>query len=109
MSTIIVWYRQDLRVEDHPALHAAQRDGDKVIPVYIHDESAAGDWAPGGASRWWLHHSLASLDESLKSLGGGLVLRSGDTGEVLAALCEETGASTIYCSRRYEPWAAEQE
>ncbi len=110
MSTpIILWFRQDLRLADHPALNAAAREDRPVIPVYIHDEDAAGQWSPGGASAWWLHHSLVSLSESIASKGGELCLRRGDTLATLKELCAETGATEIYCTRRYEPWAADQE
>ena len=74
-----------------------------------HDDSAAGEWSPGGASRWWLHQSLQSLEDGIKELGGDLVYRSGNTATVLKELCEETGAEAVYCSRRYEPWATQQE
>jgi len=60
-------------------------------------------------ARWWLHHSLEALAADIRERGGNLVLRCGDSAECLAALCEASGASTVYCSRRYEPWAAQQE
>ena len=52
-SPNIVWFRQDLRLTDNPALHSAARKGAPVLPVFILDESHEGDWAPGAASRWW--------------------------------------------------------
>jgi deoxyribodipyrimidine photo-lyase len=108
-KTIVLWFRQDLRLSDLPALQAACRDGDQVLAVYIHDESVAGDWAPGGASRWWLHHSLQSLAKDIEATGGQLHLRRGDTAETLKTLCADSGADAVYCSRRYEPWAGLQE
>lgn len=105
----ILWFRQDLRLTDLPALQAAVGDGRSVLPVYILDDSAAGAWLPGSASRWWLHHSLTALREAIRALGGELIFRSGDSMNVLKALCSETGAREVHCSRRYEPWAAEQE
>jgi deoxyribodipyrimidine photo-lyase len=105
----VLWYRQDLRLADLPALHAAARDGQAVLPVFILDDAAAGEWAPGAASRWWLHHSLEALAADIRERGGALILRRGDSAEVLAGLCESCGARTVYCSRRYEPWAAKQE
>ena len=63
-SPIIVWFRQDLRIADNPALWQACESGD-IIPVYILDDESAGEWSMGGASRWWLHHALESLDKSL--------------------------------------------
>lgn len=97
---IIVWFRQDLRLADNPALTAAARSG-KVLPVYILDDENAGEWKMGGASRWWLHHSLKSLDESL---GGKLVLLKGDAFKILGELAQKTGAQAVYWNRCYEPW-----
>jgi len=108
-ETVIHWYRLDLRNSDLPAIAAAQRDGHKVLPVYILDDVAAGEWRPGGASRWWLHHSLQALSKAISQQGGRLLLRRGDSAEVLRELSEQTGAQTVHCTRRYEPWAAEQE
>ena len=59
--TAIVWFRQDLRTDDNPALAAAAKS-DAVIPVYIWDPDGEGDLPPGAASRWWLHQSLVALD-----------------------------------------------
>ena len=74
MSPVIVWFRQDLRLTDNPALRAAAAAGAPILPLFVLDDETPGDWRWGGASRWWLHHSLASLDTSLK---GHLVLRRG--------------------------------
>ena len=74
-SPIIVWFRQDLRLTDNPALRAASESGRPVVPLYIRDD--AGAWAPGGASRWWLHGSLAALAKDLADCGAKLILRSG--------------------------------
>jgi len=68
VSLGIVWFRQDLRLSDNPALRAALRDCDEVLPVFIDDERAGTVSQIGAASRVWLHHSLNSLDESLKTL-----------------------------------------
>jgi len=102
---IFVWFRSDLRLADHRALTAALAEGVPVIPVYVHDPGAAGQWTAGGASRWWLHGSLVSLARSLADVGAGLVLRSGATADVLAALADETGATGLYFTRAYEPWS----
>lgn len=108
-NTVILWFRQDLRLSDLPALLAAARDGDAILPLYILDEDACGDWAPGAASRWWLHHSLKALANDIAQRGGELILRRGDTAAILREVAQAIGAQKIYCSRRYEPWAAEQE
>ena len=76
----VVWFRQDLRLRENPALEFAATLG-KVLPVYIFDQENAGDWQLGKASRWWLHHSLASLD---KGLNGSLRKFHGDPFKILA-------------------------
>ena len=103
-SPVILWFRQDLRLADNPALATAAADR-VVIPVFIDDPDAAVGWAPGGASRWWLHHSLRSLGDSLTKLGSRLILRRGPAKHVLETLLAETGADTVVWNRQYEPWA----
>ena len=105
MSTTILLFRQDLRIHDHPALSAAAKRGD-VLPVFIYDEQVAGEWGFGAASRWWLHESLSSLSVSIKSLGGQLLLRRGNTIETLIEMQASTQADAIYFSRQYQPWSA---
>jgi deoxyribodipyrimidine photo-lyase len=104
-APVLVWFRQDLRLSDHPALAAAARRG-PVIPVFIWDPTGEGAWAPGGASRWWLRNSLASLATALAERGSRLILRRGDSLGVLRNLVRETDATALHFSRRYEPAAA---
>jgi deoxyribodipyrimidine photo-lyase len=103
MAATIVWFRQDLRLQDNPALAAALKTGGAVLPVYIFDERGEGSWPFGGASRWWLHHSLAALDAALREHGSRLLLAKGESGAVLRTLINETGATSLYWNRRYEP------
>jgi deoxyribodipyrimidine photo-lyase len=99
----LVWFRHDLRLADNPALVAALQRGAAVIPIYIDSSAEEAPWQAGAASRWWLHHSLASLDASLRALGSRLTLRRGPAAHELLALCRETGADAVYWNRRYEP------
>lgn len=108
-APIIVWFRQDLRLTDQRALSAAIATGRPVLPVYILDDNAASKWKPGGASRWWLHHSLTSFGKDFAGMGATLVLRRGDTIDQLAGVVADTGATSLYFSRSYEPWAVELE
>ncbi|MBB6505819.1 deoxyribodipyrimidine photo-lyase [Sphingomonas endophytica] len=101
--TTLLWLRQDLRLHDQPALVAAAQQG-PVIPVYILDDDAPGAWRIGGAQRWWLHHSLAALDKTLRDQGSRLILRRGDAVSILNELAEATGAEAIHAIRHYEPW-----
>jgi deoxyribodipyrimidine photo-lyase len=102
--TQIVWFRRDLRLADQAALTAAVNSGAPVIPVFILDDETPKHRRMGGASRWWLHHSLQSLDKDLRKLGSRLILRRGNVCDVLPALVAETGANAVHCIRHYEPW-----
>ena len=104
----VVWFRQDLRLADNPALHEAAANGCTILPVYVLDDAAAGAWATGGAQRWWLHHSLAALAHDLKALGATLVLRRGDAAAIIPALAREAGATEVHAGRLIEPWARRQ-
>ncbi|ACB75946.1 cryptochrome/photolyase family protein [Opitutus terrae] len=117
MTPTLLWFRQDLRLQDNPALHAALARGGPVIPVYVWEEScespaaegarANDGWAaqPGAASRWWLHHSLEALDAAVRERGGRLILRRGDPLAELQEIVRATGAKGVYWNRRYEPAA----
>lgn len=99
-KTNILWFRQDLRLSDNPALSAAAKAG-SVLPVYILDDENAGHWKMGGASRVWLYHSLQALNASLD---GNLCVSSGDATKILLSLVKDTGATGVYWNRCYEPW-----
>ena len=103
--TTIVWFRQDLRLADNPALDAATKRGGPVIPVYIWSPEDDGDWPPGAASRWWLHQSLSALDASLRKRGSRLILAAGHATDAIDKLLTQTGATAVYWNRRYEPAA----
>ena len=107
MSTTIVLFRQDLRLHDHPALTAAAQRG-AVIPVFVLDDEACGDWAMGGASRWWLKQSLLNSEAQLR-IRWRVILRRGDTLTALIDIQSQSGADAIYFSRQYQPWSAATE
>ncbi len=103
--TTLLWLRQDLRLDDNQALAAALKCGGPIVPVYLWAPEDEDRWPPGGASRWWLHHSLHALSASLEERGSRLIVRRGPAAEALPALAEETGATAVHCTRRYEPAA----
>lgn len=106
---VIVWFTQDLRLSDNACLHAAVASGHPVLPVYILDDVTPGEFAMGGASRWWLQQSLASLASLLEAQGGKLILRRGEASSILEQLVAETGAQAVYFSRGYAPWSGRLE
>ena len=103
----IVWFRRDQRLADQPALAGACEAG-AAVPVYVLDDETPAegedDRRMGGAQRWWLHHSLASLAADLEARGSRLILRRGRADAVLAELVEETGAAAVHAVQHWEPW-----
>lgn len=102
MTPSILWFRQDLRLFDQPAVAAAAAQG-PVCAVYILDEATPGMRPLGGAARWWLHHSLTSLQAALRAKGVDLLLRRGRSSDVLRELCDRVGTRQIHAVRHYEP------
>lgn len=101
-APVLLWFRADLRLGDHPGVDWAARSGGAVIPVFIHDDQS-GTRPPGAASRWWLDKSLKALDRDLQSRGSRLIVRSGPTLKHLEALIAETGAKSVICSDPHDP------
>lgn len=96
----IVWFRNDLRLADNPALHAAKERGEKLLCVYVLEEDN-GLRPHGGASLWWLHHSLASLDADLQKAGAKLEIFRGKAAEIVPTLAKAAGAGALFFNRRY--------
>jgi deoxyribodipyrimidine photo-lyase len=101
----IIWFRQDLRLSDNPALVEAAKNK-TVLPIYILDDENAGDYRMGGATRWWLHYSLASLK---KSLDGALSLYHANAIDVFKDLCDRFDIQSVHWNRCYEPWRMERD
>ena len=100
-GTSLVWLRDDLRLDDNPALAEAAKLGKPMTVVYVLDEESDGVRPLGGAARWWLHHSLAALAGDLEARGSRLVLRQGAAGQVIPELATETKAGHLFWNRRY--------
>ena len=99
-SPTLLWLRQDLRLADHPALTAAAAKGPLII-LYILDDKTPESWLWGGASRWWLHHSLQNLSQKIP-----MVFRVGRADQVISDVLRETGATSLHFTRDYAPWSA---
>jgi len=99
-APVIVWFRDDLRLADHPALAAAARAGAPLLCLYILDEDSARPL--GGAARWWLAGSLRALDQELQNKGNRLVLRRAAATRIVPALAAEIGARLVHWNRRYD-------
>jgi deoxyribodipyrimidine photo-lyase len=122
-APVLVWLRQEMRLADNPALHAAAATRRPVIPVFVASPDAEeGGWPLTGAAKLWQHHALSTLSHSLRAAGSALVLRDarqadaidatgiealgGRTLAALLSLLADTGADTVHWCRRYEPWHA---
>ena len=97
---VIVWFRQDLRLNDNPAFAAAIRSQAPIIPVFI-DDTMYGRPA-GHTSLWWRNKSLAALADDLKTRGLNLIYRKGNGLDAMRALVEETDAAEVFWNRQYE-------
>jgi deoxyribodipyrimidine photo-lyase len=98
-GSTVVWLRDDLRIADNPALHAAIERGAPIIVTYLLDDISSRPL--GAASRWWLHGSLTALRDSLATIGGSLTLRRGAPSTVIPELVRDAGADAVYWNRRY--------
>nr|AID69664.1 deoxyribodipyrimidine photo-lyase [uncultured organism] len=98
-APVIVWLRDDLRLDDNPALLAAVDTGAPLVVIFCQD--GAADRPLGGASRWWLHHSLAALGGELAARGAALTLLAGHAHATLCQLAQSLGAQAVFWNRRY--------
>ena len=103
----MLWLRRDLRLGDNPALleaaGRAARERGALLPVFVWEPRERRAWVPGDAARWWLWHSLASLDADLRGLGSRLLVRPGDPVDVLSALAAELRAGAVVWAEGLEP------
>ena len=99
-APLILWFRRDLRLDDHPMLAAAAASGRPLIPLFILDPETKGQ---GAAALWRLGLAVASFAGTLERIGSRLILRRGPAPEVLDALIAETGAGAVHWTRAYDP------
>lgn len=101
-APVFVWFRDDLRLSDHPALHAAVQTGLPIFCFYVLDETSPQRRPMGGAAKWWLHHGLSALRESLTQLGGDLHIFEGAAEGVVERLVDQLKPSAVFWNRRYD-------
>ncbi|MCA0906391.1 DNA photolyase family protein [Ruegeria marisrubri] len=105
-APIILWFRRDLRLSDHPALTAAAESGRPVIPLFIHDNLVE---QMGAAPKWRLGLGLEAFEASLANMGSRLIFRRGDALEQVQQAMAETGATSVFWSRAYDPASIERD
>lgn len=102
---VLHWFRQDLRLTDNPAFYKAAQSG-SVLPIYIIDNKNNAAYSLGGASKWWLHHSLEQLNISLDNK---LSVYQGDPQDILSILIRQYNITEIFWNRCYEPWQIDRD
>lgn len=108
-APVILWFRQDLRLQDNPALQAALESGRPIVPVFCYSSTSEGIWPLGEASRWWLHHALLDLKQQITDLGNQLLILPEAPVEALPRLAQILGAEAVLCNARVEPSARAEE
>jgi deoxyribodipyrimidine photo-lyase len=104
VAPVVLWFRQDLRLTDNPAVEAAARSGAPVLGLYVFDDTDDGLRRPlGGAARWWLHGALAALTRDLETRSGRLLLRRGSQSREVPRVMAETGARALLANQRFGP------
>jgi deoxyribodipyrimidine photo-lyase len=103
-STAVLWFRRDLRLHDHPALHHALERFDRVIPLFVVDEAILGGRWPSPNRWWFLARSLEALERDLRSRGSRLVVVRGDPVELVPRISRESGAAAVIASRDHAPY-----
>ena len=105
MTAAIMWFRRDLRVHDHPALSAAVREHERVVPVFVVDDALLKGRAESAARAAFLAACLRALDDELRRRGAGLIIRAGCPEQELVRLARETGAEAVYWTSDVSPYA----
>jgi deoxyribodipyrimidine photo-lyase len=101
LPPLILWFRDDLRLGDNPALTAAAKTDRVILPIFIFDQTSPKIRLLGGASRWWLHGSLQSIHKDLEARGGTLQIFEGMAETILPKIIAQTGATSVFWNRRY--------
>ncbi|TSD67842.1 DASH family cryptochrome [Inquilinus sp. KBS0705] len=108
-KTILVWFRNDLRIHDNEILSEAVRKADKVLPVFVFDPyyfktGSSGALKTGSFRARFLIESVADLRKNLQDkFGAKLIVRTGDPSEVLTQLAEEYQVNEVYHHREVAP------
>jgi len=98
----LIWLRNDLRINDNPALYHGIKNAKNALIIYIYDDTNPQKWQLGGAKKWWLHHALQDLSKKVN-----LTLLKGDPLKIIPNLVKQHNIDNIYWNRRYEPWGIE--
>lgn len=108
-STVIHWFRKDLRLKDNTALHEAHQAAKQVVPVYILSDWKKNHGWTGSKRQDFLCGCLESLSKNLEAISSRLILRCGRADQELEKLIRETKAEAVYLNRDYDPFGRDME
>jgi deoxyribodipyrimidine photo-lyase len=108
-KTTIVWFRNDLRIHDHPALATAVKESDNVVPVFILNKSLLRGKDSSSNRNRFLIECLEDLKASLMLLGANLVIRDGEPEEELVKLAKEVKAESVFYTADFTPFSIKRD
>jgi deoxyribodipyrimidine photo-lyase len=108
----VLWFRRDLRLDDHPALLAAAGalpggSPAAVLPLFVVDPRLIR--STGAVRPAYLAASLAALDEDLRERGGAMVVRTGDPADEVLRAAREAGADEVHVSADFAPYGVQRD
>lgn len=103
--TAIVWFRRDLRLHDHAALHKAVQTDEDIVPVCILEDRFCRSETVGDRRLHAFLSAVSALGKNLEHVGSRLIIRHGEPLQVLEQLIQETGADKLFYNRDYSPFA----
>ena len=107
--TALLWLRRDLRIHDHPALEAARRGADHLVPVFCFDDRLLHGRHASGPRSQFLLECLADLDRSLRARGSQLVVRRGRPEIEIPKLAAQTAAKTVHYTADVSAFARDRD
>ena len=105
MSAALVWFRRDLRVQDHAALSHALQSHQRVHCVFVFDTTILDPLPRRDRRVEFILRAVEEVDAALRAMGGALIVRHGDPRLEIPRLAAELGAGAVYANRDYAPSA----
>ncbi len=105
----IFWFRRDLRLDDNVGLFHALNSGEKVVPIFIFDDTILSQLPKDDARVTFIHQQLEKIQSQLQSIGKSLAIFYGKPLDVFQQLITENRIQTIYTNHDYEPYARKRD
>lgn len=99
----LMWFRRDLRVDDNAALYHALRACRQVVCVFVFDRAILDPLPRIDRRVEFIRESLVELEEELRALSGGLIVRHAHAIEEIPALAHSLDVQAVFANRDDEP------